>query len=228
MWFVLALAGWRMLAPLLGAVRWPVALTLAVALATSAAGTLPSGFTIGRIVMLLPFFAAGLALAAGSLERVPSRIWRMGAGSVLVAAVPFAWLVAARLDRDYILWNGRANRDGWDDLLIQSSLYLVATAMVAAVLVLVPRRRFRWTLRGERSMYVYLLHIPVLIALRAWLENSGAPASLLFCTALAASLLITVVLSSHLVQRLTRPLVQPRVGWLLARPAVSGSGSLRQ
>jgi fucose 4-O-acetylase-like acetyltransferase len=217
MWFLLALAAWRMLAPLVAALRWPVVMVTLLALALSALGPLPRDFSVGRIIMLLPFFAAGLMLTGASFDKVPPRRWRLAAVAVLTAAVPFAWLVATRLDRDYLLWTGRADRDGWDDLLVQSVLYVAAAAMVAAVLVLVPRRTFRWTHRGERSLYVYLLHIPILIVLRSWLTESELPVPALVAIAVGAAVVVTFVLSSDLVHRLTRPLVQPDVRWLLAR-----------
>jgi fucose 4-O-acetylase-like acetyltransferase len=215
LWFLLALAVWRVSVPLLAALRWPVAVTLVFALVLSALVELPKDFSIGRIIMLAPFFAAGLLASPEALERLGTRRMRMVAVGVLLAAVPFAMWASVGLSRSAVLWTGRGASQGLTGLLTQSLLYFVAALMIVSLLALIPRRRFSWTWRGANTLTVYLLHIVPVLVFRQFLESSTEGLVPLVLLALTVSVVMTLVLSSEAVVRRTKPLLQPQMRWLL-------------
>jgi fucose 4-O-acetylase-like acetyltransferase len=195
--------------------------TLVIAIGLSASVTLTRDFSVGRIVMLMPFFAAGLVLTPDHLKRLAG--WRLQslAVVVLLAAVPIAAVIAQELRRSAVLWTGQGNGQGFTGVVVQTGLYAVAAVMIAAFLCLTPRGNFRWTPRGSKSLYVYLLHLLPILLIRQALDDSTLPLAALVALAAAASVALSFVLSSHVVTRLTRPLVEPRVPWLFARPGAA-------
>lgn len=218
MWFLPALIAWRLSAPLLGALRQPVVITLLAAILFSSAEQLPGAFTVGRIIMLLPFFAAGLMLRPSHLERLATPKARAGAVLVLAISIPFAVLVSRELSVGYVRWTGRGGRTGLDAIIATSSVYVAAAFMIAAVLALTPARRTWMTRRGQRSLHVYVLHILPILAFRDWARDADLAAPWLVLLATGYAIALSVVLSSNLVARITRPLVQPRMPWLFSAP----------
>lgn len=102
---------------------------------------------------------------------------------------------------------------------VRAGLLLLAAGMTLAVFILVPRRKTFFTTWGTRTLYVYLLHGPVVWLFRRsgafeTLEGWGLPGVVLL-VAIAAAL--TAVLSTAWVRRAFKPLVEPPVGWLLRR-----------
>ena len=109
---------------------------------------------------------------------------------------------------------------GPEAVVVRLALLALATLLSLCVFVLVPRGQTWMSAFGQATMYVYLLHTFVLYPLRESGLIGGENSSLLLLVGLLlASIPLTVVLASRPVQRLMRPLVQPRLTWLLGREA---------
>lgn len=217
LWFIAALLLWRLSVPVLRALRWPVATTVVLATALSVAVDLPAVLSIDRFVVLAPFFAAGLALTPAriaGLRRVP---WRVAALGVLVLS-GFAATWAVDLPRGFILFtDGVGTGDGGlaPDVVAFLAVYLIAAAMTAALLALIPRTTSLITVWGARTIYVYLLHGFVIRVFRASPLDATMNTPVGWAMVVVASVALTVALSSDRAVRLAKPLVEPRVGWLL-------------
>jgi fucose 4-O-acetylase-like acetyltransferase len=201
------------LAPYIARLRYPLATSVAVSLL---AATMPGMqvLALDRTLGLLPFFVLGMKLGASDL-RVLDRRGARPLAVVVLAAVALGTLAvydAVRVDWVFFSNSYRAlGVSALEGMAIRSGQLLLAAVMTAAVLALVPRRRTRMSPLGAASLYGYLLHGIVVWAsaqvdVAQWLLE-GPGLALFF----AGWLLVTAVLCSWPVRRVTRPAVEPRV-----------------
>lgn len=242
LWFLIALAVFRVVLPYLALLRWPVLWTVLIAVGAGYVPAIDSTFAMNRVLQLMPFFVIGWWLKEhdviarfGLLAR---RSWpaTVAAGALMVGTFAVIWLNAGELRAenlhrwfffkqtfDELSLPGGASPGGWGGL-IRLGVIAFALLMCAAFFMLVPRGDYRWTHLGQYTLYVYLLHTFVLFPLRETSNGEGQnitaalePQWLWLLIALVASVLIAVVLSSKPVRWLTRPLVEPNISWLLVR-----------
>lgn len=231
LWFLFALLLWRLALPVVAVLRWPVACGVAIGLAAGYMHTVGYGFSGGRVLGMFPFFVIGWALRERGLP-----VWLQQGQRTLLAVRAAAVaglltiLAVVYLDID---WVRRSQLRSWTHMDcnyassgvpewwgggVRLGLYVLAAVMIAAVLVLVPRRRSVLSERGAATMYVYLLHaIPIyLLKMRTplldWFDS--APRLLL---AVLLGVALSWVLSGRVVRTATRPLVEPRTPWLFRR-----------
>jgi fucose 4-O-acetylase-like acetyltransferase len=72
---------------------------------------------------------------------------------------------------------------------------------------------------GARTLYVYLLHGPIVWTLREtggaeWIGTFGVPGVFAL---IAFGIALTLVLSMAWVSRVCRPVIEPRLEWLFSR-----------
>jgi fucose 4-O-acetylase-like acetyltransferase len=235
LWFLLALAIFRILLPYLALLRWPL---LWAVLASTFVGyfeNVDSTFALSRTIGILPFFILGWQVRQWRLaERwfaLGSRaVWLIRTAAVILFA-GFATVVALTLDpmrefglREWLLYDD-SYRDiaepTWWAALFRLGFIAVAIVLSAAFFALVPRRRTAITALGLGTMYVYLLHSFVLYPLRQsgfLAERTELPWVI---ATIAFAILLAVVLATRPVRRAFRPLVQPRLTWLF-HPVVHG------
>lgn len=228
LWFLLALALFRLVLPYLALLRAPVVWALAISVVAGYLPSIDSTFSVSRFLGLLPFFTLGWWLRehdavarAGLLAARP--VWlRVAAGAVLAGVGALA-LVFVDTWRDVRLGTWFFFVDPYVDLDapqwwaggIRLAIIALALILMTAFLLLVPRGETRWTHLGRYTMYVYLLHTFVLYPFRQSGVLRGLEPSWLWIAVVAvASVVIAVALSSRPIRRLTRPLVEPRMPWL--------------
>lgn len=225
-WFLVSLFVMRLLLPYLALLPHPLVLSCVVALGVGLIPSIGQEFSMSRTLTLLPFFLAGWAFRQRGIDRrgwfqappVRLRVTAAvvlavaGAGVLLLMAMPsFSW--------ELLLWRRSysAMRVGaLRGVLLRGAVGAIAAAMTAAFLLLVPRR-VRWFTRlGENSLYAYLLHIPVLTAMRALgLDKRIAETPLSAVVALAVAVTLTLLLTQPVVKRLTGWALEP--AWLFRR-----------
>jgi fucose 4-O-acetylase-like acetyltransferase len=237
LWFLLALAVWRLLLPVLAALRHPLLASVAVSLTAGYFAGAGAAFDSGRILGMLPFFVLGWLLEERGWPRVAGVLCRPTRQATVVAAVVLALApVVAYLRIDDVRdWNLRrfAQMDvnyvaldapEWWAGLVRLGMFGLAVLLGGCVLVLVPRAASRVTRWGTRTVYVYVLHLFPIYLLReltdvqAWFDS--APRFLLLVVVAVAW---SCLLATAPVRRTSRWIVEPQCGWLL-RPT---SASLR-
>lgn len=220
LWFLVALAMWRLSVPVLRALRWPVMTTLALATALVALTDLPPILSLDRFIVLMPFFAAGLSLTPERLTAIRTLPWRLAAAAVLASTALLAgW--ATRLPAGCTTFADGVGVDGPSRLAglpAFLAVYLLAAAMIAALLALTPTGRSRVSVWGSRTMYVYLLHGFVILAFRATALDSWGVSWTSWVLIVLSAVGLTIALASDRVVRSTRPLVEPDVRWALREP----------
>lgn len=231
LWFLLALAIFRLILPYLAMFRWPLLLAVIFSLGVGYLDNVGSTFSLSRAIGIMPFFILGWkARQWRVVERWqslgPAAGWvRLGAVAVLAG---WLWATAAFIqtwrDIDLRYWffyddsYSGLGLESWWAGLIRLCLIVLAVVLCAAFLSLVPRRAGWMTELGQATMYIYLLHSFVLYPLRESGFLGGEHASTAWLALMiVASVAISIVLASGPVRRVFRPLIEPRAGWLFAR-----------
>ncbi|MGH3356193.1 MAG: acyltransferase family protein [Nocardioidaceae bacterium] len=222
MWFLAALACWRLTAPVWEHMRAPVAVAIACSLA---GGVTSSGaLALTQVLGLLPFFVLGLRLRPHHLELLRTRAVRLASLGVLGTAAACCYLAAPLTDRqmEWVYWRSSYTELGVSWLeggLVRVGLLLAALVLSAAFLAWVPRHRTRLTAFGAHTMYAYLLHgLLVLAALGLGVFDLAVADPVVGVPLVTAgAALAACMLMSLPVRRVMQPLVQPDVRALWRR-----------
>jgi fucose 4-O-acetylase-like acetyltransferase len=228
LWFLLALAIFRLVLPYLVLVRWPLAWSVLLSVGVGYLANVDSTFSLSRAIGILPFFVLGWQLRQWNLvdrwRDLGPAIWGWRA---LAAAVFGAWLAVVAVNvqafRAFDLRFWFFYDDSYLDLgepvwwagLLRLGFIVLAVVLSAAFFALIPRRETFFSAFGQATMYVYLLHSFVLYPLResGVLRDDHASATWLL-TMIFASTAIAIVLASPVVRRVFRVLVEPKPRWL--------------
>lgn len=228
LWFLAALALWRLATPVLRAHPAMVPASIVVGVLAPLWDAGPE-LALNRALQFLPFFVVGLHARREWLDVLHRTSARVVAGAVLVGL----W-VMTREDEpwgrtEWLYQNQTFDALGVDastGILTRVVLLVWAFAGAIAVLSLVPRRGGWWTRMGAETMTVYLGHTLVVKAVqydRVLREPEPAEA---FWWAIGLGLVVTVVFASPPVVRGLRWLTDP-VGALRSLRAAPTSDAPR-
>lgn len=222
LWFLFALMVWRLLTPVLRQLRHPLVFAVAISVIAPLDPDLDSTLSIGRLLGMLPFFVLGLVCTPEVLERVRSFRPRWPGALVLLAAVVCAFLLREQVSNSYFYL-----REAYDEeagvlfsVAVRLGALVVGVVGTLALLLVTPRAQSVLTTVGSRSLTIYLLHTVLLLPIRyaeslpGWIETWWGTLTLV-----GAGLLLTAVLATGIVGRLTRWLIDPPIGRWLTRPA---------
>lgn len=245
LWFLLSLATMRILLPYVAQLRRPLTVSVVVALIAGLSPAIGAEFSASRTLCLMPFFVAGwMARERGWFARRrfvrPSGPERAAAWCFL-AAVAAVFVALPNLRSEWRLDGWLTWKDDYGALLADSPiagfapehfgavaavgiamrllLLAVAGAMTLALLLVVPRGTSVITTWGSRTLYVYLLHGPIVWAMRRYgavdaIGELGTPGVLIL---IGIGIAIVLVLSSTWVSRVFKPLIEPRIDWMFRR-----------
>jgi fucose 4-O-acetylase-like acetyltransferase len=231
LWFLLALAIFRVALPYLAMLRWPMVWAVVASVAVGYAHNVDSTFSLSRTIGILPFFLLGWYLRQWRVMEWWRRLGRPGAWAIRAGAIAvfagWLWVVVANIQffRDIHLqgWffydDGyeRLGDDAWTAGLIRLGLIGLAVVLSAAFYALVPRRSTIFTVFGQATMYVYLLHSFVLYPIRqSGILRDDHSSAVWLLTMVFASMAISIALASPLVRRVFRPLIEPKPDWLFS------------
>jgi fucose 4-O-acetylase-like acetyltransferase len=217
MWFLLALFIWRLAAPHLERLRYPLTTSIVVALGAGLIPDLDRYLTLQRVFALLPFFVLGLVLDPRHLQLLRRPGARIVAVAALAAALPAAAWAADNLAlRWFYHRSPYADLDAGviDGLATRGAVLAAGFILTAAILALVPRRKTFFTHLGGVSMYPYLLHGFLVMGLEASGVTDAVTTVTLALLAVVAAVAGTFLLSSAPVRCLAGPFVAPPIGWL--------------
>jgi len=240
LWFLIALAIWRITLPYLVLLRYPLLISILISVGAGYIESLDSTFTLTRTLGLLPFFVFGWHLRQRQLtgrwlalsQRVVWR-WRASALALFTAVAVVIVLSIDRLRelkvRRFLLYDESYGTIGYDQVwagVIRLCFILLAFGLIVAFLVLVPRRRTWFSKLGAATMYIYLLHSFVLFPFRESGVLDGPQPAWVLPAMILLSVGISVLLSQGVVRRVFRPLVEPRARWLFRREPATLTGTI--
>lgn len=252
LWFLVTLATMRILLPYIVRLRHPLLFSIALALAAGLSPVVGTQFSASRTLCFLPFFVAGWMITnrgwlRGEWFARPTAALR-GAAAALLGLLAAAVAILAPLRKEWridtwLVWRddyawlfdhapvmGWAPDQWWAIALggagMRLGFLVVAAAMTLALLLLVPRGHGVITVWGTRTLYVYLLHGPIVSYLRAsgaveWFGGFGGAGVVML---VGVGVAITLVLSLGWVSKVFRPVIEPRLDVLFSRePAAVAS-----
>ncbi|MFF2370138.1 acyltransferase family protein [Agromyces sp. NPDC058110] len=240
LWFLIALAIWRIVLPYLVLLRYPLLIAILISIGAGYTETIDSTLALSRTFGMLPFFVFGWKLRQWQvtdrwldLSTAVTWRWRAGAIALLGAVLVFMPATIETLRdlklRRFMLYDESYVAIGYDEPwsgLIRLVLLLVAMVLAVAFLLLMPRGKHWFTAFGGATMYIYLLHPFVLYPFRETPLLEGdqpfwvLPAMMLFCVG------ISIVLALKPVRRVFRPLVEPRARWLFRPEPSTATGTI--
>lgn len=212
LWYLVAVAVWRLVTPLLRDAPQPLALAVVASLVSGLVSV--DVLDLNRILGFLPFFVLGLLLEPRHLDLVRSRGARL-AGLPVLALV--AWLTGPfdrHLSTEWLYYRASyAEMDAGvvEGMLLRTGLLALAVAASVAVLAWVPRRQGWFTRMGAASVVVYLFHGFAVkgaeyAGLPAWTESHPWLSLPLVS---AAAVLVSLVLAWRPVSRRLETVVSP-------------------
>ena len=231
LWFLLSLAAWRIMLPYLALVPTPLLVALVVAV-WSGYWNVDQTLSLSRTLAFLPFFVLGWQAKRWEIDRVwlskpPQSVGvaRGVAGAWLLSIVVVVWwgkdflrTVGVRklltADTSY----AQAGFEIWYAGAIRVGLFLLATTMIIAFIVLMPRGQLWITALGAGTMTAYVLHSFILAPLRQTPLLSGALDWWQLPAVVFGSILLTVILAQPALSKILHPLVQPR--WALSATSI--------
>lgn len=231
LWFLLALALFRLILPYLVLLRWPLVWCVAFSVGVGYLGNVDNTFSLARSIGILPFFFLGWQIRQWKLVdrwRVTrGRAWWLRGAAIAVlagwAAIIFPFIGLWRsIDLKYWFFYDDSysgiGQDAWWAGLVRLGLILLAAILSAALFILIPRRETWLTRFGQGTMYIYLLHSFVLYPIRQSGFLGKEHSSLLWLLAVIVfSIVVSIVLATPLVRRVFRPLIEPKPQWLFLR-----------
>lgn len=240
LWFLLALAVWRVVLPYIVLLRWPLLIAIAVSIGAGYFSNVDSLFALSRTLGLFPFYVLGWSLRQWQvtgrwLTMSPAVVWRWRAAAIALFAGLAVFITFTVNDwrdlklRRFLLYDESYASIGYTEWWaggIRLGFMLLAFALVMAFLMLMPRRVTWFTALGGATMYIYLLHSFVLYPIREGGLLDGPqpwwalPAVIVFCIA------VSLALSMPIIRTIFRPLVEPRAEWLFRRHDSTATGTI--
>lgn len=159
MWYLAALAVWRLATPVLTRSRWTLPATVVVSLL---GGTISvETIDLNRVLGLLPFFTAGLLMRRHHVAWLHRRAVRLLSLAVLAAGVALAWWIESHLHTEWLYYRrSYAELDfTWvPGMTVRLLVMTAGAAMALAAIAWIPSRRTWFSRLGSASLVVYLFH----------------------------------------------------------------------
>ncbi|WP_406058234.1 acyltransferase family protein [Streptomyces sp. NBC_01077] len=229
MWFLLALFLWRVTAPFWSVVRWPVAVSIAIAALATVTPGLGGALDLPRVLQFLPFFVIGLRMRPEQFRALRRRPVRVASAVFLAASlvvtykvthsIPLNWLYRSRSVQDL-------NAELVPGLMWAGLLFVFTLLLTAAFLSLVPGSHRWFTVLGAGTICGYLLH-GILIRTGQYagvfeeLEWLNTPAGRVVTT--LAMVAVMTLLCTPPVRKLMKPVTEPELAWAFRRAEKAGA-----
>lgn len=221
LWFLLALFMWRLAAPLLKSLRYPIVFTAAIAILAPMDPGLDSTLTWGRVLSFLPFFVLGLMTRPEHLDKLKNFQHKYLGYLVLVAGLALSFAIHERYSLSIFFMSTSYEQNGLDTpqgVLARILILAAAAVAVLAFMAIAPRQRHWWTDIGKNSLTVYLLHAPIIYPLRDWDFMHGIDGPLGTMLVVLSAVALTLVLSREWVSSATRWITNPPIGsWFVTQ-----------
>ena len=227
LWFLLALAVFRLVLPYLVLLRFPLLWSIVFSVGVGYLSNVDSTFSLSRAIGILPFFVLGwqvrqwkLAEKWRMLDRQALWVRLVAAGVLITWALTVVFFIGfwKAISVHWFFYDDSYDglgQDAWWAGFVRLAFLALAAVLSAAFFVLVPRSQTWITGFGQATMYIYLLHSFVLYPIRETgvLKDEHASAAWLVSMILAC-IAISIALASPLIRRIFRPLIEPKPKWL--------------
>jgi fucose 4-O-acetylase-like acetyltransferase len=220
-WFLLALFVWRLLTPVWRRMRYPLAVSVFVAL-VAFTSDLGGTLDIYRILGLVPYYVNGLTRSPEVLQIVRRPAARLAGAAVLAGGFGVAFVTHDHMNARWLNWDASNADLGVDELtgtMMRMALLLIATVLLIAFLAVVPSRQTWYSDLGAATLYGYLLHgfIARLFTFEGWHKLAWFDTVPGILSAMLAGFVVVTLLSTAPVRKVTRWAVEPNLKPLFGR-----------
>jgi fucose 4-O-acetylase-like acetyltransferase len=231
LWFLVALAIFRVALPYLALLRWPLLWAVIFSIGVGYLNSVDSTFALARAISLLPFFLLGWQLRQWRVvdrwRALRSKVWVYRAVAIaLLAGWGIVVVVFITPLRSFDLANwfmydesySSLGQGDWWSGFVRLGVLALAILLALCFLALIPRRTTWFTAFGQATMYIYLLHSFILYPLReTGILKGGHSSATWLVSMVLCCVAISIALSSPLIRRVFRPLIEPKPLWLFRR-----------
>lgn len=190
-WYLLSLLAWRLVLPVMLRLRTPLITSIALSLLAGLFDRVDTTLSISRTIVFLPFFLAGYLLGIEGLERIRKTPRILAVGGLAIVTGLTVWFYGSSGLGTAALAGSRSYAEADVSILLgitgRIAMFVATIAAVVMIVQLIPERRVGWTVIGERTMTIYLLHMYGVYAFRhamprledtGWYEIAGVVAAL--------------------------------------------------
>ncbi|MFD7297662.1 acyltransferase family protein [Streptomyces sp. NPDC059897] len=223
-WFLVALFVWRLTTPLWKIVRWPIPLSIAIAVLASVSPDIGDDLDLQRVLQFLPFFVLGLFLKPEHFQLVRRREVRILSVPIGLCAFLLAYWAAPRMTSVWFYHRDSAQELGvpwWVGVVMTLALFGCSIVLTACFFAWVPGRRTWFTVLGAGTLYGYLLHGFLAKGSRFWgwfdADWTHTPYGEVAVTLIAGA--VVTALCTPPVQRAFRFAMEPRMPWAFKKDA---------
>lgn len=171
-WYLLSLASWYALVPLLKSLRPlpAVVISVCIALAVGCSQELGSFLAIARTCVFLPFFVLGYYCTKNHLIRIrESKLPTLCAVLAIVFMIAYAFTDGACAPPRYLVYGRLPYRgDTLTAMVDRLEYFAIAVVFSLAVLRIVPSKKTMLSQWGKQTLAIYILHRLVCMFLRGF------------------------------------------------------------
>lgn len=222
-WFLAALLVWRLTTPIWRNLRHPIIVSIIVSLIVPLT-EVPNVFAIPKALGFLPFYVIGMFMTIDRFERLATLRVRILSAAILIGVAVASAMFSTNWDVSWTKWRHRygeeaLNATPFEGIAVRALLIAVGILMSLALISLASRRSSWMSRCGERTLYCYLLHGFVVMALLhtthlfEWLRSMQETGLLLL---VAGAVLLAIALMSKPVAVVFRPIFEPSLDWAFA------------
>lgn len=218
LWFLLSLITWRILAPTIIKLRYPVIISLTIALLVGLDRTIGYYLSLSRTFVFLPYFIAGYTFKPARIQRLQNNLIKISAFITITFVGGYLILNNQTLNPSYLYHSlsyqeyGLSNLDG---LLLRCLLLILGFVMTFAIIALVPSQKISCiTNQGSKTFTIFIIHgftIRWLGYIGFFNQFQSAKSALLL---IPLGILISLILTFKPIQQLTQFISFPKIPWL--------------
>ena len=210
LWFLFSLFCWHLLLIVYRKFRPSVGIAIAIiiGIAIGYFDQVGHTFSLSRTFVFFPYFLIGFSLSEQKLLLLKRKSSKLI--SLLVMAI-FAVVIyyMPHINTGWLLASKSYSTLGLEvyGSIARLTVYITSSLMVASVLAWIPQRRFSFTVLGERTLYVYLLHGFIIQYVRQtnWIQVDNI---MDFVGVIVISVVIVFILSSKYIVTIWQPLIE--------------------
>ncbi|KMK75060.1 acyltransferase family protein [Alkalihalobacillus pseudalcaliphilus] len=177
MWFLLSLFTWNLLLFVFGKWRWyGLAAAVLIGMGVGFIEQVGTWLSLSRTFVFFPFFFLGFLLKREHIERFKDYRYTPHIGAIIlitlfIIVIEFfpeggiPWLLGSEsyreMGRGYVI-----------DAGIRFVQYIATPIVIFAFMAIVPKREFSFTVIGQRTMSIYLLHGIIIQLIQTFIDKS--------------------------------------------------------
>ncbi|MDD2458669.1 MAG: acyltransferase family protein [Eubacteriales bacterium] len=215
MWYLFSLLIWRVLLKLFYRVHLLLPLSILSAVFAGYVPGIGPFASLSRTLVFLPFFLAGSKFKSSFLEKFNTKRMRFIAATLLLGVFAGYYFIGSAMSFEWLYGNLPYASFGfseWYAGFFRFLLMALASIMIVCMLTIIPVGPIHQMAHvGQNTLYVYLSHgivIRILAAMGIFKMVEGSWGQYFM---ILSGFLLTLLLSSNLIKRVLKPIIEPQI-----------------